>query len=76
MDFSKYKLHKYLTEGQADMTGTGGAMSASRKASAQATNGNQVASQLQVNNKSQQANQSTQKTNIPPQSKIRYEGNP
>lgn len=75
MNFSKYKLHKYLTEGQADMSGTGGALSASRKATAQATNGTQVASQLQVNNKSQQVNQSTQKTNVPAQSKIRYEGN-
>ena len=60
MNFSKYRLQKYLSEGQADTKGTLPSLDASRKATTRAINGVQNASQQQINNKTQQVKQMKQ----------------
>ena len=73
MDFSKHKLHKYLTEGQALENGAQSSLTASTNSSMDARDGKGRARDRQIFNKGQQNTQKTQIGTVSPMSNTRYE---
>ena len=63
MDFSKHKLHRYLSEGMAISTGTQGSLDTSMKSSEASSNGGIRSKEQQTANKVRQQRQRTQMEN-------------
>ncbi len=73
MDFSKYKLQQYLSEGQVVEKGAQASISTSMNSSMNAKNGSSSATEEQMGNKTRQRNQSSQATGPSQKSNVRYE---
>lgn len=73
MDFSKYKLQQYLSEGQVVEKGAQASISTSMNSSINAKDGSSSATEEQTGNKTRQRNQSSQATGPSQKSNVRYE---